>query len=184
MFRMKPAFAKGHMALDDAVQDAVANGKVAGELSLTVQNGSAMFDLMQYRMGFSMQVQQANQNHIRLEVSSNEPEGKVAIINLDQGTFDTLTGNDIIVTIGREWHQADAEPIGRAWRLRFSGWRRAVLYRKHRKWLADADLYPELLHSRSGPVERLTSGKRVEHRRAAGRSSVRWQRSARQRSSC
>ena len=99
MFRMKPAFAHGHMALDSAVQDAIANGKVAGEMSLTVNNGSAMFDLMQYRMGFNMQVQQASQNHVRFAVSSNEPEGKVAIINLDQGTFDTLSGNDITVTL-------------------------------------------------------------------------------------
>ena len=100
MFRMKPAFAHGHIALNSAVQDAIANGKVGGEMSLTVSNGSAMFDLMQYRTGFSMQVQQANQNHVRLAVSSNEPEGKVAIINLDQGHLDTLSGNDITVTDG------------------------------------------------------------------------------------
>ncbi len=99
MFRMKPAFAKGHMAQDDAVQNAIANGKVAGELSLTVRNGSAMFDLMQYRMSFALEVQQAAQNHIRLAVSSTEHEGRVAIINLDQTTFETLTGNEIIVTL-------------------------------------------------------------------------------------
>jgi hypothetical protein len=99
MFRMKPAFAKGHTALEGAVQDAIVDGRIAGELSLTFRNGSAMYDLMQYRMGFGLEVQQANQNHVRLAVSSNEHEGKVAIINLDQGTFDTQTGNDMTVTL-------------------------------------------------------------------------------------
>jgi len=99
MFRMKPALARGHMALDDAVQNAITNGQVAGEFSLTVRNGSAMYDLMQYRMGFGLKVQQAEENHLRLEVSSSEHAGKVVIVNLDQGTFDTRTGNDMIITL-------------------------------------------------------------------------------------
>ena len=99
MLRMKPAFAKGHMALVGAVQDAIIDGRIAGELSLTFRNGSAMYDLMQYRTGFEVEVQQANQNHVRLAVSSSEHAGKVTIINLDQGTFDTQTGNDMMVTL-------------------------------------------------------------------------------------
>ena len=99
MFRMKPALARGHMALDDAVQDVITNGQVAGELSITVRNGSAMYDLMQYRMGFGLKGQQAKENHLRLEVSSSEHAGKVAIVNLDQGTFDTRTRNDIMITL-------------------------------------------------------------------------------------
>ncbi|MDD1743373.1 MAG: hypothetical protein LUO85_01965 [Methanomassiliicoccales archaeon] len=111
MFRMKPSFAKGHMALDDAVQDAIASGKVAGELSLTVRNGSAMFDLMRYRMSFTFDLQEAAQNHLRLAVSSTEHEGRVAIINLDQSTFDTLKGNDVTVTLDGRAIRQTQDPL-------------------------------------------------------------------------
>jgi hypothetical protein len=99
MLRMKPSMIRGYNAMNEAVQTAIANGKVAGELSLIVRNGSAMFDLLQYQAGFMLEIQQVSENHIQLTASSNEHEGRVAIINLDQGTFDTQMDRDIIVTI-------------------------------------------------------------------------------------
>lgn len=99
MLRMKPSMTRGYNAMNEAVQTAIANGKVAGELSLIVRNGSAMFDLLQYQTGFKMEVQQASENHVRLTASSEEHEGRVAIINLDQGTFDARMNKDIIITL-------------------------------------------------------------------------------------
>lgn len=99
MLRMKPSMIKGYNAMNEAVQTAIANGMVAGELSLMVRNGSAMFDLLQYQTGFMLEVKQASENHIQLIASSNEHKGRVAIINLDRGTFDTRTDNDIVITL-------------------------------------------------------------------------------------
>jgi hypothetical protein len=109
--RMKPSMIKGYNAINEAVQTAIANGKVAGELSVIVRNGSAMFDLLQYQTGFVLEVQQASENHVQVVASSNGNEGRVAIINLDQGTFDTRTNNDIVVTIDGKTIRQTQNPL-------------------------------------------------------------------------
>ncbi len=99
MLRMKPSMTRGYNAMNEAVQTAIANGKVAGEISLIVRNGSAMFDLLQYQSSFKLEVQQASENHVRLTASSEVHEGKIAIINLDKDSFDTRTNRDVIITL-------------------------------------------------------------------------------------
>ncbi len=110
MLRMKPA-TRGYNAMNEAVQTAIANGKVAGELSMIVRNGSAMFDLLQYQTGFKLEVQQAGENHVRLTASSDEHEGRVAIINLDQGTFDARTNKDIVITLDGKTIRQTQDPL-------------------------------------------------------------------------
>lgn len=111
MLRMKPSTIRGYNAVNEAVQTAIANGKVAGELSMIVRNGSAMFDLLQYQTGFKLEIQQAGENHVRLSASSEDHGGRVAIINLDQGTFDTRMDNDIIVTMDGKVIRQSQNPL-------------------------------------------------------------------------
>ena len=111
MLRMMPSTIRGYNAMNEAVQTAIANGKIAGELSLIVRNGSAMFDLSQYQTGFVMEVQQASENHVRLTASSDDHEGRVAIINLDQATIDTRTNNEIIVTLNGKVIRQTQNPL-------------------------------------------------------------------------
>jgi len=92
MFRAKPTFAHRHMQNEQAMLEAIIQSRMACEISLIVRNGSAMYDIMEYQHQFRMTVMQAERNRITIQVSSENHEGKVVLMNMDQLTMETKKG--------------------------------------------------------------------------------------------
>lgn len=92
MFRAKPAFAYRNVHNESAMQQALIQKRLACEMSLVVRNGSAMFDVMEYQNQFRMTVMTAEQNRIVVQVSSENHEGRVVLMNMDQLTLETRKG--------------------------------------------------------------------------------------------
>jgi hypothetical protein len=91
MFRSKPVFSHHHMN-DDAILEAISEGRIAGELSLVLRNGATSYDTMEYRDQFRIYLLNAEQDHIHLQVEDQDHLGKVVILNVDEGTFDSQRG--------------------------------------------------------------------------------------------
>ena len=91
MFRAKPVFSH-HQMNDDAILQAISEGRVAGEISLVQRNGVTSYDTMEYRDQFHIQLVSAKQDRIQLQVEDQEHLGKVVILNVDDGTFDSQKG--------------------------------------------------------------------------------------------
>jgi hypothetical protein len=91
MFRAKPVFSHHHMN-ENAILQAISQGRVAGEISIVLRDGVATYDTMEYREQFRMQLMSAERDRIRLQVQDQEHSGKVVILNVDEGTFDCQKG--------------------------------------------------------------------------------------------
>jgi len=101
MFRAKPAFAHRHMHNEQAMMQAIIQNRMACEISLMVRNGSAMYDIMEYQHEFRMTVMQAEQNRVMLQVSSENHEGRVILMNMDQLTMETKNGEVAVKLDGK-----------------------------------------------------------------------------------
>jgi hypothetical protein len=91
MFRAKPVFSHHHMN-DDAILQAISEGRVAGEISLVLKDGVTSYDTMEYRDQFRIHLMNAEQDHIQLQVEDQEHQGRVVIVNVDDGTLDIQKG--------------------------------------------------------------------------------------------
>ena len=110
MFRAKPTFAHRHMQNEQAMLEAIIQNRMACEISLIVRNGSAMYDIMEYQHQFRMTVMQAERNRIMLQVSSENPEGKVILMNMDQLTMETKNGQ-VSVELDDKMIRETANPL-------------------------------------------------------------------------
>ena len=91
MFRAKPVFSHHHMN-EDAILQAISEGRVAGEISLVLRDGVTSYDTMEYRNQFRIQLLSAERDRIQLRVEDQEHRGQVVILNIDKGTFDSQKG--------------------------------------------------------------------------------------------
>jgi hypothetical protein len=91
MFRAKPVFSHHHMN-DDAILQAISEGRVAGEISLVLKDGVTSYDTMEYRDQFRIHLMNAEQDRIQLQVEDQEHQGRVVIVNVDDGTLDIQKG--------------------------------------------------------------------------------------------
>lgn len=91
MFRAKPVFSH-HRMNEDAILQAISEGRVAGELSLVLRDGVTSYDTMEYRDQFRIQLLSAERDRIQLRLEDQEHRGKVVILNIDEGTFDSQKG--------------------------------------------------------------------------------------------
>jgi len=87
IFRMKPVFS--HNGMDDQIMQAMMKNRIAGEISLIVRDGCAVTNTMEYQNHFRIRAMEAEQNRIVLQVSSENHEGKVVIVNMDRETLRT-----------------------------------------------------------------------------------------------
>ena len=91
MFRAKPVFSHHHMN-EDAILGAISKGRVAGEISLVMRDGVTSYDTMEYRDQFRIQLLSTDRNHIQIQIQDQDQVGKVVVLNVDQGTFDSQAG--------------------------------------------------------------------------------------------
>ncbi len=91
VFRARPAFSH-HQMSEDAILQAISEGKIAGEISLVLRNGTTSYDTMEYRDQFRIHLLSAEQDHIRLQVEDQDHNGKVVIINVDDSTLNAQNG--------------------------------------------------------------------------------------------
>lgn len=110
MFRAKPTFAHRHMHNEQAMMQAIIQNRMACEISLMVRNGSAVYDIMEYQHEFKMTVMQAERNRITLQVSSENHEGRVILMNMDQLTMETKNGV-ITVKLDGKTVRASTNPL-------------------------------------------------------------------------
>ncbi len=89
MFRARPVFAHGNMNNNQAVLQAVVQDRIGCEISLMVRDGSTMYEVMEYQHQFRLRVLDAERNRITLQVSSEDPAGKVVLMTMDRQTLET-----------------------------------------------------------------------------------------------
>jgi hypothetical protein len=91
MFRAKPVFSHHYMN-QNAILQAISEGRVAGELSMVLVDGVATYDTMEYRDQFQIHLMSAERDRIQLQVEDLEHRGKVVILNVDEGAFNSQKG--------------------------------------------------------------------------------------------
>ncbi len=91
MFRAKPVFSHHHMN-QNAILQAISEGRVAGELSMVLVDGVATYDTMEYRDQFRIHLMSAERDRIQLQVEDQEHRGKVVILNVDEDAFNSQKG--------------------------------------------------------------------------------------------
>ena len=88
MFRAMPALANRSLTAEEALFYSLAQNRLGCEISLLVRNGSAMYDIMEYRHQFRAKIMSALKNRVILEVSSEDHEGKLVLLNFDKETME------------------------------------------------------------------------------------------------
>ncbi|MBC7108512.1 MAG: hypothetical protein H5T41_06980 [Methanomassiliicoccales archaeon] len=101
MFRAIPAFANRSLTAEEALFYAIVQNRLGCEISLLVRNGSAMYDIMEYHHQFRVKVMSAYKNRIALEVSSENHEGKLVLLNIDENTIEMKKANLIVKIDGK-----------------------------------------------------------------------------------
>jgi hypothetical protein len=91
VFRAKPVFSHHYMN-QNAILQAISEGRVAGELSMVLVDGVATYDTMEYRDQFQIHLMSAERDRIRLQVEDQEHRGKVVILNVDEDAFNSQKG--------------------------------------------------------------------------------------------
>jgi len=91
IFRAKPVFSH-HWMNQNAILQAISEGRVAGELSMVLVDGVTTYDTMEYRDQFSIHLMSAERDRIRLQVEDQEHRGKVVILNVDEDAFNSQKG--------------------------------------------------------------------------------------------
>jgi len=96
MFRSKPLLVRHHWMHEDALERALERHRLGAEMSLMVYQGNALYETMEYDRALSLQVIKAERNRIQLQVSSDEHQGKVILVNLDRDTLDVIKGTPTV----------------------------------------------------------------------------------------
>ncbi len=96
MFRALPTFTNRNMESERMLMNAFMHSRLAGEISVLVRNGTAMFNTMEYQHQFRIQLMEAQQNRIMLQVSSDDHEGRLVVMTMDQETLQ-LQNRELVV---------------------------------------------------------------------------------------
>ncbi len=94
--------------LRNKVMNAIAQGKVGGEMMVHGQNS----EFMNYTYGFHAQIQAQEKNKVSVKVSSEEHEGKVVIMDINKSSMQYDSQHKIIVKIdGKEIKMTDDNSV-------------------------------------------------------------------------
>jgi hypothetical protein len=96
MFRAIPTFTNRNMESEQALMQAFVQSRLAGEISLLVRNDTAMYNTMEYQHHFRIQLMEAHQNRIMLQVSSDDHEGRMVVMTMDRETLQ-LQNRELVV---------------------------------------------------------------------------------------
>ncbi len=96
MFRALPTFPNRNMESEQMLMNAFMQSRLAGEISILVRNDTAMFNTWEYQHQFRIQLMEAKQNHIMLQVSSDGHEGRLVVMTMDKETLQ-LQNKDLLV---------------------------------------------------------------------------------------
>jgi hypothetical protein len=88
MFRATPGFTNRNMVSERALMQAFVQSRLAGEITILVRNDTAMYNSMEYQNQFRMQLMEAQQNRVMLQVSSDNHEGRLVVMTMDKETFE------------------------------------------------------------------------------------------------
>jgi len=102
VFRARPVFARHHGMHDISFMFAIAQERIAAEMTLIWRENGTYIETMEYERSFTMMVMEAKHNRIMLRISSEVHQGRVVILNVDQGTLDLLKGNSLVKLDGTE----------------------------------------------------------------------------------
>ncbi|MFP4197943.1 MAG: hypothetical protein ACLFS6_09935 [Methanomassiliicoccales archaeon] len=91
-FRCRPA---DPSPVQDLIIDEMARGHVGGEMTFMVQNGSGVTSRVTYQAGFAMEMVEMERERVSLQVSSEDPEGKVIMLRWDKGSLDSEDGLNV-----------------------------------------------------------------------------------------
>lgn len=107
IFRALPMLEDRNRIMERTVMGAILDGRVGGEVSIVVRNGTALVNTMEYTHQFHINVTKAERNRIVMEVRADQPEGKVVIINIDRESLQ-LDGRELSVKVdGREMDEVE-----------------------------------------------------------------------------
>ncbi|HGE71644.1 TPA: hypothetical protein ENX78_12455 [Candidatus Poribacteria bacterium] len=101
MFRAMPALANRSLTAEEALFYALVQNRLGCEISLLVRNGNAIYDIMEYHHQFRVKVMSAIKNRIALEVSSENHEGKLVLVNVDKNTLQMKNANLVVKIDGK-----------------------------------------------------------------------------------
>lgn len=110
MFRAVPAFANRSLTAEEALFYAIVQNRLGCEISLLVRNGSAMYDVMEYHHQFRAKIMSAVKNRVVLEVSSEDHEGKLVLLNFDKETMEAGK-REMIVKLDDERIKETSTPL-------------------------------------------------------------------------
>lgn len=96
MFRALPTFTNRNMESEQTLMNAFMHSRLAGEISILVRNDTAMFNTMEYQYQFRIQLMEAQQNRIMLQVSSDDHEGRLVVMTMDKETLQ-LQNRELVV---------------------------------------------------------------------------------------
>jgi len=96
MFKAIPAFEHRNSVSEQALLQAFVQSRLAGEISVLFRNGSAIYNTMEYQYHFRIRLKEAQQNRIVLQVSSEDHEGRLVVMNMDRETLE-LQEREVIV---------------------------------------------------------------------------------------
>ncbi|MFP4545726.1 MAG: hypothetical protein ACLFPN_02620 [Methanomassiliicoccales archaeon] len=95
-FRMTPSFAPSGPSEDQQrIEDALSQGRVAAEMSVMVRDGDSMGIGQHFQDEYRMNLVSAEPDNVSTEISSERPEGKVAIIKFDPETLNASKGLEL-----------------------------------------------------------------------------------------
>ncbi len=108
IFRAKP-MGPHNMHHEQVLMEAFMKGRIGGEASVMVRNGSAIANTMSYQHQFQIELMEAQRNNFEFNISSEGHEGKVVLVNVDSDSL-KLDDRKISVSI-------DGKDVSRAYNL-------------------------------------------------------------------
>jgi len=107
MVRFLPQVAHRLQWLEMALMQAVQNGSMGAEVTVMADGDEGVYDVMCYRNELQVQVQQVSMNAIRMNVSGQNQQGCLMLINTDAGTMDMTQDRLRVCLDGTELTEAD-----------------------------------------------------------------------------
>lgn len=96
-FRMRPYFQQTGLALHEKIMNAIMHGRISAEMRVMMHNGDAVYDAQVYDHRYTMRLVSAEENRLRIQVSSENHEGRLFLFAIDNET--ATTTNQIRVTL-------------------------------------------------------------------------------------
>jgi len=106
IFRVVGSICGRNQILEEALLHAITQNRVGGEVSLITRGVGAMYDIMEYHQRFRIEVMSAFRNSVTLQVSSEDHEGKIVLLNFDRETMNAEETSIEVIIDGEEVREA------------------------------------------------------------------------------